>query len=568
MSRPAVGVARSVKALHSPIARHIPTMTLHLDFPRAPAIVLAALLAVLVASACSTLPERVDRKPSSALADTGNAALGRIAAASVSGPGKTATSNASAGFRLLVSGEEAYGTLFTLIERAERSLDLQYYIIKDDEYSRALLRAARNAAARGVRVRVLLDDLYTAGKDERIAWYSAHPNIEVRVFNPFRYGRAFLATRLLASLTDLSRINRRMHNKLFVADNAFAVTGGRNIGAEYYMHSEKTNFLDADLLLAGPAVRELSRSFDAYWNSEYAYPIEALTGAVAPSKATVDRKALSDPDDPVRRATEEARQHGARLAAEFEAGRVALIVAPARVIVDRPTKVDATAPEPKAADGASEASGDPAGETIERDIVAIAKSAHSELIIVSPYFVPGNSFMAVVRELTARGVKVRVLTNSLAATDAAVVHIGYSRYREALLKLGVELYELRPAPGQERAQLGAFGSSKASLHAKVLIVDRKTVFLGSYNVDPRSALQNTEMGLRIESPELARQVIEFLLAHGDEGRYRVQLAADGHLQWVTGKPGHEERFDREPDASPLLKFTLRLLAPFAPEQML
>ena len=528
----------------------------------------AILVALSLVAGCSTLPEQVEREPSTALADTGNASLSRIAAASVSVPEKTASSIARSGFRLIGSGQQAFGTLFSLIERAERSLDMQYYIIEDDEYSRALLRAARNAAERGVRVRVLIDDLYTTGKDERIAWYSAHPNIEVRVFNPFSYGRAFLATRLLASATDLSRINHRMHNKLFVADNAFAVTGGRNIGAEYYMHSDKTNFLDADLLVAGPAVRDLSRAFDVYWNSKYAYPIEALTGPVAPTKATVDQKALSDPNDPVRRATEEAREQGAGLASEFDAGRMALTSAPARVIVDRPTKVEATAPEPKAAGGASGTSGEPAGETIARDIIAIAKGAQSELIIVSPYFVPGDAGMAVVRELTGRGVKVRVLTNSLAATDAAAVHIGYSRYREPLLKLGVELDELRPTPGAERAQLGAFGSSKASLHAKVLIVDRKTVFLGSFNVDPRSALENTEMGLRIESPQLAEQVIALLRAHGDEGRYQVQIAADGHLQWVTGKPGEEERFDLEPDASPLLKLALHLLAPFAPEQML
>ena len=523
----------------------------------------------MVVAGCSTLPEQVDRKPSTALADTGNAALSRIAAASVSVPAKTASPISRSAFRLIGSGEEALGTLFSLIEHAERSLDMQYYIIEDDEYSRALLRAARNAAARGVRVRLLIDDLYTTGKDERIAWYSAHPNIEVRVFNPFSYGRAFLATRLLASVTDLSRINHRMHNKLFVADNAFAVTGGRNIGAEYYMHSEKTNFLDADLLVAGPAVRDLSRAFDVYWNSQYAYPIEALTGPVAPSKATVDQKALSDPNDPVRRATEEAREQGTSLAAEFDAGRVALITAPARVIVDRPTKVEATAPEPKATGVASrEQADETTGETIARDIIGIAKGAQSELIIVSPYFVPGDAAMAVMRELTGRGVKVRVLTNSLAATDAALVHIGYSRYREPLLKLGVELYELRPTPGNEGAQLGVLGSSKASLHAKVLIVDRKTVFLGSFNVDPRSALANTEMGLRIESPQLAEQVIALLRAHGDEGRYKVQFVADGHLQWVTGKPGEEQSFDHEPDVSPLLKLTLRLLAPFAPEQLL
>ena len=526
---------------------------------------LFAIFFALSVVGCSTLPQQVARTPTTALPAASDAPLVRVARASApAATGAQASAVRSSGFRLISSGEEAFGTLYTLIGHARRSLDMQYYIIEDDEYARALLRAARVAAERGVRVRLLIDDLYTTGKDDRIAWYSAHPNIEVRVFNPFSFGRGLLATRVLASVTDLGRINHRMHNKLFVADNAFAVTGGRNIGAEYYMHSPKTNFLDVDLLAAGPVVRDLSRTFDTYWNSEYAYPIETLLGKPAPVE-TVDQKALSDPNDPVLKATAEAKERGAKLAAELDAGRVALTLAPARVIADLPSKVDATAPAKDmpglSADGAT-------GDTIAYDIASITRRAKSELIVVSPYFVPGKSGMAIARELTQRGVKMRVLTNSLAATDAAVVHIGYSRYREPLLKLGVELYELRPTPGQERPQLGAFGSSKASLHAKMLVVDRRTVFVGSFNVDQRSALENTEMGVVIESPELAAQIIEILRVHGGDGRYQVRLAADDHLQWVSGQPGAEEVFDHEPDASPLLKLALQLLAPFAPEQLL
>ena len=477
------------------------------------------------------------------------------------------------GFRLIADGEEAFGTLHTLVENAQKSLDLQYYIIGDDPYARALLRAARVAAERGVRVRVLIDDLYTTGKDDRIAWYSAHPNIEVRIFNPFGIGRRWQITRFATSITDLARINHRMHNKLFVADNAFAVTGGRNVGAEYYMHSDKTNFLDIDVLVAGPAVKELSASFDRYWNSEYAYPIETLIKGAGAPRNTVDERALSDPNDPVQKATEEARQQGAALQKEIDGGRIAMNLAPAEVIVDKPTKVDRTAPEPSR-DGLTASAAAPAaasivaGATIATDVIAIAKRAQSELIIVSPYFVPGKKGVEVIRELVARGVKVRVLTNSLAATDAAVVHIGYSRYREPLLKLGVEIFELRPQPGSEGARLGAFGSSKASLHAKILLIDRHTLFVGSFNVDPRSSLENTEMGMRIVSDALSAEALERLRERGEESRYRVRLAPDGHLQWVTKNDGSEQVFDREPDASELLKFTLRILAPFAPEQLL
>ena len=512
-------------------------------------------------AACSTLPKNVGRTPSMTIPNTGDTKLGKIATASASSASSSATTDRVSGFRLIGDGNEAFSTLFTLISNAQRSLDLQYYIVEDDPYSRALLRAARVAADRGVRVRLLIDDLYTTGKDDRIAWYSAHPNIEVRVFNPFGIGRPWLVTRLAASITDIGRINHRMHNKLFVSDNAFAVTGGRNVGAEYYMHSDKTNFLDLDVLLAGPAVKDLSASFDRYWNSEYAYPIETLVKDAGRPRDPVDQPALSQTDDPVQKTTEEARQHGAALQKEIDAGRIALKFAPAEVIVDKPTKVDRTAPQASRA-------GLEAGATIATDVIAIAKSARNELIIVSPYFVPGPQGMEVIEQLVARGVKVKILTNSLAATDAAVVHIGYSRYREPLLKLGVEIFELRPQPGSEGARLSAVGSSKASLHAKVLLVDRHRLFIGSFNVDQRSSLENTEMGLRIESAALSSDVLGRLRERGEESRYQVRLAPDGHLQWLTRTDGVEQVFDHEPDASPLLKFTLRILAPFAPEQLL
>lgn len=512
--------------------------------------------------ACSTLPKNVERTPSTAITNTGDTKLGKVAAASApQGAATSAKTTRISGFRLIGDGEDAFATLFTLIENAQRSLDLQYYIIEDDPYSRAVLRAARLAAERGVRVRILVDDLYTSGKDQRIAWYAAHPNIQVRVFNPFGIGRPWLVTRLAASITDLSRINHRMHNKLFVADNAFAVTGGRNIGAEYYMHSDKTNFLDLDLLVAGPAVKDLSASFDRYWNSAYAYPIEALTKRAKTPPPTVDERAIADPDDPVRKTTAEAREQGQELQKEIASGRIALTLAPAEVIVDKPTKVDRTAPEASPA-------GIEAGSTIATDVFSIAKSATHELLIVSPYFVPGPHGMQVIGDLVARGVKVSVLTNSLAATDAAVAHIGYSRYRKSLLKLGVELFELRPQPGAQGTNLSALGSSKASLHAKALLVDRRRLFIGSFNVDQRSTLENTEMGLRIESAALSAEVLHLLGERGEEGRYRVQLAPDGHLQWVTRTDGREQVFDHEPGASPLLKFTLRVLAPFAPDEML
>lgn len=528
-----------------------------------------ALGVLLLASGCSTLPANDDRTASYALPDDGTTVLDRVAAASA--PVATAPVSAtntptdvvpppSSGFQLIGAGSQAFGTLATLIANAKRSLDLQYYIVQDDPYARALLRAVREAAERGVRVRILIDDLYTTGKDDRIAWYSAHPNIEVRVFNPFTNGRPWLLTRLASSVTDLGRINHRMHNKVLIADNAFAVTGGRNIGAEYYTRSEKTNFVDIDVLVAGPVTKDLSAAFDRYWNSRYAYPIETLIGKQAPAE-TVDSRALADPNDPVLAAAAEARENGAPLQKEIDAGRVAMVVAPATLHVDRPSKVDHTAPK-------NLANGERAGATIASDVLTIIKRAQREVIIVSPYFVPGKQGVEVLREMMARGVKVRIVTNSLSATDATVVHIGYSHYRLPLLKLGAEIYEVRAEPGHERENLSTVGSSKASLHAKVIVVDRDAVFIGSFNADQRSTYENTEMGVEIASPALAEQVIERLRSRGEEGRYHVMLDGDGKLVWTT-KDGDTERvYHDEPEVGPALKLTLELLAPFAPEVML
>lgn len=543
-----------------------------------PRLVLALVVVTAMLSACAALPDHVPRSPSQAL-DGRETRLGRVAAASApSASGDVErqaaaapavatdaapllASNAShrSGFRLVPSGEEAYAILYALISDAERSLDLQYYIVQDDPYARALLRAVREAAGRGVRVRLLVDDFYTTGKDARIMWYAEHPNIEVRVFNPFASGRARLATRLLGSIADVDRINHRMHNKMFVADNAFAVTGGRNVGAEYYTHSSRTNFLDLDVLAAGPIVQDLSAVFDDYWNSRYAFPIEALAPRPSSKAISADERVLSDPSDPVRFARFEAEDQGRAIQAEIDAGRVALVEAAAVLIADLPSKVDQSAPRvgPQGLQGA----------TIATDIVSIMKNAKEELVIITPYFVPGERGVAVIRELIAKGVRVRIVTNSLSATDAVVVHIGYAKYRKALLEAGAEMYEIRPEPGNERERLTALGSSKASLHAKALAVDRKTIFVGSFNVDQRSAYENTEMGIEIASHELGEQLVGRLRVRGDEGRYQVTLD-EGRLRWTTKVDGVERVYDDEPEAGTGLKLMLKLLAPFAPEEML
>jgi phosphatidylserine/phosphatidylglycerophosphate/cardiolipin synthase-like enzyme len=494
------------------------------------------LCGILVLSACVGLPRHVQKTHSEALGQPGTTALGHVVAHV--DPGHNLS-----GIRLLTSGDEALASLIALADRAERTLDIQYYIIHQDDSSRLLLHHVRLAADRGVRVRVLVDDLNTVGEDRRFMHLGEHPHVEVRVFNPFPGGRVAMWTRFVASASDIPRINHRMHNKLFVADNALAITGGRNIGDQYFVRDVHSNFIDLDVVAAGPVVAELSASFDAFWNSKYAYPIASLD---APVHA-----------DPVPPALEEgaAAADANWLAREIDADGLQLTWVPATVLADRPGKI------------ASESSPDE-DVTIANSIAALMRSAEREVIIISPYFVPGPEGVALMRDLVARGVHIRVLTNSLASTDSPLVHNGYARYRVALLKLGVELSEMRPKLGQKRKRFHPFKGSNASLHAKSLVIDQKTVFIGSMNMDARSARTNSELGLVMRSPEIARQVTSLLDDISADGSYKLELDAGGRIVWSSGDPGAVQEWHSDPETTVTQRLLLRLLAPFAPEELL
>src|SRR5882672_2913126 len=363
---------------------------------RGGSIPLLAVLALLIAG-CATLPRHVDKSPSTALQNPDTTSLGRIVAAEES-------VRTLSGIRLLTSGEEALADLIALADHAERTLDIQYYIIHQDDSARILLHHVRLAADRGVRVRVLVDDLNTAGEDRRFMHLGAHANVEVRVFNPFPGGRSATWTRLLASVGEIRRINHRMHNKLFVADNALAITGGRNIGDEYFTRDPRYNFIDLDVVAAGAIVAGLSASFDAFWNSKYAYPIASVA---APVRAEEVPKEL-----------EESAMAGdaSWLAHELDADDLQLTWVPATVLADRPGKIASdVAPDEEV--------------TIANDLKTLMRSAQQEVIVISPYFVPGSEGVALMRDLVERGVHIRILTNSLASTDSPLVHNGYSRYR-------------------------------------------------------------------------------------------------------------------------------------------
>ena len=495
---------------------------------------LLALCLALLTTACASLPPPVPREDAHALAHPQTTALGRLAVAASPGPELS-------GLRLLSSGEDALGSLVALADNAQHTLDLQYYLIHSDGSSLSLMRRVRAAADRGVHVRLLLDDLNTAGQDAGLLRLTAHPNIEVRLYNPFPAGRLGTISRVMASISDMARINHRMHNKMFVADNALAITGGRNLGDAYFVQSPDSNFLDIDMIVAGPAVRALSATFDRFWNDPLAYPVAAVVDT--PVGADSGKLAIAPATIPVTDFARELRQ-----------GQLKLVWAHATVLADKPSKMLSEGQPTKA-------------EVIADEVERFIQSSRQELIIISPYFVPGMRGLALFKGLRDRGVQVRILTNSLATTDAPVVHIGYARYRAQLLAMGVELHELRPELHTKQAHLGSFGSSHASLHAKVVVVDRQKALVGSMNLDPRSARLNSEMGVLMDSPPIAQQLAR-LFEEVSEDSYHLFLGEGQRLQWQTTPPDPALLDQNEPEASAWLKFGIKLLSPLAPEEML
>jgi len=427
-------------------------------------------------------------------------------------------------FRLLPTGLDAFVARAVLIDIAERTLDLQYYIFNRDQTGSLITQRLIAAADRGVRVRVLLDDWGTLDKkDESVADLDAHPNIEVRLFNPYTHRSG--VRRLAELLISFSRVNRRMHNKLFVADGIATILGGRNIGDEYFSFGE-LDFQDLDVLAVGPVASQSTGSFETYWNSRFAIPIARL-GTFAPDPETFPgkRQALNDRCNLLQDSTYARALAESSLAQELRADALQMHWADARVIADPPDKL-------------SKPAGTRSDAYLGDQLSPHASAARSNLLVVSPYFVPGKEGVEFLGRRERDGVTVAVLTNSLAATDVWLVHAGYMKYRRPLLREGVRLFELRPeAAGAKRARATkAFpGASRASLHGKTFVFDRTSVFIGSLNLDPRSLEQNTEVGVLIDGPELAREVAAlFDRWSSPELAYEVRPGVNGGLEWTPG----------------------------------
>ncbi len=509
-------------------------------------------VALLSLAGCATLPSLQGRVETTAIADySGTPIHDALQAPLATHPGLS-------GIYALRDGEDAFAARMTMIDAAARSLDVQYYIWDADVTGRLAFDGLRRAAERGVRVRLLLDDNNTPGLDPTLAALDAHPNIEVRLFNPFMQR----GLRLMGFATDFARLNRRMHNKSLTADGAATIVGGRNIGDEYFAAGGDIGFLDLDVVGVGPVVRDVARSFDAYWRSQSSYPLDRLIPAATPE----DLDALARLGDEARAEQGAARYLASvartRVMRDIVAQELPFIWANTRVVVDDPAKGLGKAPR---------------DNLLMFDLRgAFGQPAARELVIVSPYFVPGRSGTRSLVRLAASGVKVKVLTNALESTDVAAVHSGYARRRRTLLKAGIELYELRraaaaetpggaplrivpgaPARKSERGGRsrrrnavqpgativgssgggGSLGSSEASLHAKTFAVDRERIFIGSLNFDPRSALHNTELGFVIDSPSMAATLSDLFLKGIPEASYQVQLGPQGRLQWIERRPG-------------------------------
>jgi putative cardiolipin synthase len=514
-------------------------------------VTLIAALAVLLSS-CAVYRPSLPLPHSVALTDTKASPLARALAPQIE------AHRPQSGFRVLASGHAAFFTRAALTEAARSTLDLQYFSVGNDRTTTLLLQRLVDAADRGVRIRVLLDDIHPAARVFAARAIGANPAIEVRLFNPFGYS-AFIA-RAAEFLLTWDDLNRRMHNKLWIADNTMAIAGSRNLGDEYFDGTVDSNFRDVEVTVAGPVVQAMSVSFDAYWNSGAAIPAPQLLGASWIPDRDQARTALRDMtadcgDHPL---CDPSGSEG--LVRSMLAGDLEFTWAPALFESDQPL-----------AEKIPVRSGIEHGELGDREW---GRLTEREVLITSPYFIPGDDALAHIDEMRQRGIRVAVLTNSLASTDSVAAHAGYAAHRIHLLQRGVELYELRPEPGiGHQRRLHRWGRAMPdSLHAKVVVQDRQRVILGSLNQDPRSRLHNRESWLVIDSPVLAQEFAALFEESTDTYHVYVPLLegsdAEPTVTWLTEEDRSLLRSDSEPHAGTWRRMLRSILGTIVPEHLL
>ena len=442
------------------------------------------------------------------------------------------------GFYPLSWGVDALAARLVLAEHAELSIDAQYYHVTDDIVSQCFFDALLRAADRGVLVRLLIDDVFTKGKDCGLAGLDSHPNFSVRIFNPFARRKA----RFIDGIMDFRRVNRRMHNKSFTIDGLITIIGGRNIGDEYYGAGEDVNFGDLDVLAIGPIVEDVSGMFEQFWNHKTATNLSSFARMPADTATELARiRALLEASRAEIRDSKYSNAVRKRFLEYLDNNESLFTWSPYSLAADSPGKSEA-----------------PQTVTIRKPLQETINGARSELLIISPYFVPRKAGVLAFTKLQNRGVDITVVTNSLAANNQPSVHAGYAPSRQALLKSGVKLYEVRADAHVPGAEFAAGNSAKATLHTKSFIVDRREWFVGSFNFDPRSANINTEMGVIIRSPVLAQRAAESFLAALPGRTYEVVLNDKGKLEWCGIEGNKVVVHNKEPQTTWLQRFSAKL----------
>ncbi len=497
---------------------------------------------LLALAGCASLPTDFDQPTSYAFVDTQETMIGRMVADDVAkNPGKS-------GFHLLSNGLDAFVARALLARFAERSIDVQYYLYHDDLVGRLLTDELVKAADRGVRVRLLVDDMDLGGRDLGAAVLDAHPNIEIRFFNPF----SRKVNRISQFITRMGSVTRRMHNKSFTVDNQATILGGRNIGNEYFEADPDLAFSDLDVMGIGPVAQNVSASFDKYWNSESAYPVAVLKEKL-PTEEQIEgvRQGLKEFIHKQKDSAYLRALRNSSLAQRLRAGGIDFYWGKAVVIYDQPEKI--------------RHGFDKTEYHLSPKLIPYLENIQKELLIFSPYFVPGKEGTAFLSDMARRGARVRILTNSLASNDVRIVHAGYAKYRRDLLRAGVDLFEMNKKLTSEdrKEKKGLAGSSKASLHTKSFVFDRRQVFIGSLNLDPRAWIHNTEIGVVFDQPEIAAEMSDWVDRNIDRVAFRLDLVNSGKesekILWRGWVDGEEKTFHTDPYTSIWQRFGIGFL---------
>lgn len=452
------------------------------------------------------------------------------------------------GFYPLMEGFDAFGARLLLMDLAEKALDAQYFLMKPDDAGLVFIGKMVAAADRGVRVRFLLDDIFTTVEDVDLAALDAHPNVEVRILNPI----ARKGVDVFNYLGHFGLLNRRMHNKAFIVDNSVAIVGGRNIASEYFQLESTGEFFDFDMISVGPVVRQISSQFDNYWNHELAVPMAALFKEDDPDKLAAKyeelKQEMAATGDSVY-----ADAVNTDVIRKLDTMEIRPFIAPARLIVDDPQKLLEDVDEQH--------------QIVANELREIFREAEDEIIILTPYLIPRKEGIALVNELRAKGIRITIVTNSLATNNHTAVHSSYASYRKDLLKAGVELWEARADAAKITLPDGETELDKLTLHTKAVLIDSKRVFAGSLNFDPRSIDINTEMGLLIDSPALGEFLTKDVRKSVPEIAYQVKMDDSGKLSWHATIDGEQVVETTEPQTSGWQRFNAWFLK-IAPEKQL